>query len=117
VRVELVPRSIFVESAVLEKIGRAFEEIGPCLAHVAPDGRCVENQVLQAFAAVLFVDDVMCGTDQRMNRYRIAALKPEFDGRVKLATRRVQFRDSYVPDFSSRLWGISPSSSAKLYTS
>jgi hypothetical protein len=38
-----------------------------------------------------------------MNRYRIAALKPEFDGGVKLATRRVQFRDSYVPDFSSRL--------------
>jgi hypothetical protein len=33
----------------------------------------------------------------------MAALKPEFDGRVKLATRRVQFRDSYVPDFSSRL--------------
>jgi hypothetical protein len=37
------------------------------------------------------------------DRYRIAALKPEFDGRVKLATRRVQFRDSYVPDFVASL--------------
>jgi hypothetical protein len=108
VRVELIPRPVFVVSTVLKKIGGAFEEIGPCLAHVASDGRGVENQVLKAFAAVLFVDDVMRGGDQRMNRYRIAALKPEFDGRVKLAARRVQFRDSYVPDFSSRLWVIFP---------
>lgn len=45
----------------------------------------------------------MSGGNKRINRYRIASLKPEFDGSVKLAAGRVQFRDSYFPDFSSRL--------------
>jgi hypothetical protein len=38
-----------------------------------------------------------------MNRYRVAPIKPKLDGSVKLAARRVQFRDSYFCDFSSRL--------------
>jgi hypothetical protein len=45
----------------------------------------------------------MSGGNKRMNRYRIAALKPQLNGCVKLAACRVQFRDSYFSDFPSRL--------------